>query len=80
MGIKLRMISSDVNAAITPKVGVGYTLLPGLGRFKVNEGQKRSNMGHNLDKHLVTYFSAYYICGFTNTGRTPTHPAAPAEG
>ena len=36
MGIKLRMISSDVNAAITPTVGVGYTLLPGRGRNAAN--------------------------------------------
>ena len=32
MGLKLCMISSDVNAVITPTVGVGYTLLPGRGR------------------------------------------------
>ena len=35
MGIKLRMISSDVNAAITPTVGVAYILLPGRGRDTV---------------------------------------------
>ena len=33
MGIILHMISSDVNAVITPTVGVGYTLLPGHGRI-----------------------------------------------
>ena len=38
MGIILRMISSDVNAAITPTVGVGYTLLPGRGRYVLSCG------------------------------------------
>ena len=32
MGIKLRMIYSDVNAAIALTGSVGYTLLPGRGR------------------------------------------------
>ena len=32
MGIKLHMISSDVNAVIAPTVSLGYTLLPGRGR------------------------------------------------
>ena len=51
MGIQLRMISSDDNAAITPTVGVGYTLLPGRGRQRGLVGVRGVEPFEQMAKH-----------------------------